>query len=234
MQRCQAARAAGAQVKWHGTHGICVRHSGQSVRHSLPTVSQNFYSLGPGLEFHQQVVDAFCAETPHPCPSGQRRVSQYRRTVSVAGCQGQVFREIVAELLQRRDALKTSPDDIIFFDDSTLATTCALELLGGDGGAVLVPFPGFPSTYLASASAGKQPIPYFLDATLSWDVTLETLETLRKMIAKQGAHVIRVLALQNPGPAGQLLSAECLQRCRRMTPWFMAATLCIAAMWPKK
>jgi aspartate/methionine/tyrosine aminotransferase len=64
----------------------------------------------------------------------------------VAGCQGQVFREIVAELLQRRDALKTSPDDIIFFDDSTLATTCALELLGGDGGAVLVPFPGFPST----------------------------------------------------------------------------------------
>lgn len=214
MQRCRAARAAGAaQSKWHGTHGTCVRHSaGQSVRHSSK-LSQNVYSLGPGLEFHQQVVDAFCAETPHPCPSGQRRVSQYGRTVSVAGCQGQVFREIVAELLQRRDALKTSPDDIIFFDDSTLATTCALELLGGDGGAVLVPFPGFPSTYLASASAGKQPIPYFLDATLSWDVTLETLETLRKMIAKQGAHVIRVLALQNPGPAGQLLSAECLQRC---------------------
>lgn len=173
---------------------------------------QGCLGLGPGLQFHHQVVEGLCAETPHPCPSGQRRVSQYR---SISGGQGQVFREIVAELLEERDALKTSPDDIIFFDDSTLATSCALEVLGGDGdgGAVLVPFPGFPSTYLASASAGKQPIPYFLDATLSWDVTIETLETLRKLIAKQGGHAIQVLALQNPGPAGQLLSAKCLQRC---------------------
>ena len=207
MQRCRARAARAAWAKWHGTHGTCVRHS---VAHSP-------YTVGPRLQFHQQVVDAFCGEASHPCPSGHRRVSQYRRSsVPAAGCQGQVFREVVAEQLQRRDALKTSPEDIIFFDDSTLATTCAIELLAGDGGAVLVPFPGFPSTYRASASAGKQPIPYFLDATASWDVTLETLEALGKMIQKQGAqgaHVIRVLALQNPGPAGQLLSAECLQRC---------------------
>lgn len=96
------------------------------------------------------------------------------------------------------------------FEDSTAALTFALQLLAVD--AALVPFPGFPSAGLACAHAQKQLIPYFLDQSTPWE---EALDELSIEMQRQGADW-KVLIVQNPHPAGQLLSEECLGRCLRL------------------
>ena len=75
---------------------------------------------------------------------------------------------------------------------------------------MLVPCPGFPSAILACHRAGKRAIPYFLDAAFSWTVA-PALDFVKQFMAKSSE--VRVLLLQNPGPHGQLLSMDCLQRC---------------------
>ena len=199
--------------------GNIARHGVRKIQSLVPFPSRfdelNF--LGPAGEYHRQVVTALSGFSEHPCPSGQQRVLEYRSARDAGSMKGHlVFREAVAESLRRRDAVETDPDDIIFFDDFIQAVTFGLRLWsegeGDNSYAVMVPFPGFPSAR-ACANANGRVIPYFLEKGFGnmGDITMDTLQRTIEIIASTARP--RVLILQNPGPTGQLLSLESLQRC---------------------
>lgn len=210
-----------AWLKWQQRMvcGNIARHGVRKIESlvQFPARFEEIDLLGPAGEYHRQVVTSLSGLSEHPCPSGQQRVLEYRSADagSVKSAQGHlVFREAVAESLRRRDALATDPDDILFFDDFIQAATFGLSLWseGDSSYAVMVPFPGFPSAR-ACANANGRVIPYFLEKGFGYmgDITMATLQRTIEIIASTARP--RVLILQNPGPTGQLLSLESLQRC---------------------
>lgn len=210
-----------AWLKWQQRMvcGNIARHGVRKIESlvQFPARFEEINLLGPAGEYHRQVVTSLSGLSEHPCPSGQQRVLEYRSAQdgSMKSAQGHlVFREAVAESLRRRDALATDPDDIIFFDDFIQAATFGLSLWneGDSSYAVMVPFPGFPLAR-ACANANGRVIPYFLEKGFGYmgDITMATLQRTIEIIASTARP--RVLILQNPGPTGQLLSLESLQRC---------------------
>lgn len=211
-----------AWLKWQQRMvcGNIARHGVRKIESlvQFPARFEEINLLGPAGEYHRQVVSSLSGLSEHPCPSGQQRVLEYRSAQdagSMKSAQGHlVFREAVAESLRRRDALVTDPDDILFFDDFIQAATFGLSLWseGDSSYAVMVPFPGFPLAR-ACANANGRVIPYFLEKGFGYmgDITMATLQRTIEIIASTARP--RVLILQNPGPTGQLLSLESLQRC---------------------
>jgi len=123
-----------------------------------------------------------------------------------------VVRAEVAKFIEARDGSKSSPDLVFLTDGASVAVRMALNAMIRDSrDGILVPIPQYPLYSASIALYGGSLVPYALDESKGWSLSLESLKKSVKEARAAGKNV-RGMVFINPGnPTGQCLSVANLQ-----------------------
>ena len=86
------------------------------------------------------------------------------------------FRQIVADYINERDGVETSPDNIYLTNGASEGVRVALSLLirnKNDG--IMIPIPQYPLYSALLTYYGGQDIPYYLNEEKNWSLDIEDL-----------------------------------------------------------
>ena len=118
-------------------------------------------------------------------------------------------REAVAEFIRKRDGIAADPEAIYLTDGASKGVQAALRILIGDArDGVLIPIPQYPLYSASIALLDGVQVPYHLDESSGWKLSLEALERACEKARAAGVRV-RALVVINPGnPTGAVLDEE--------------------------
>lgn len=124
-----------------------------------------------------------------------------------------ILRENVANAIALRDAVPSSADNIFLTNGASEAVKSLLSLIvrNADDG-VMIPIPQYPLYSATMTALGGVQVPYYLDESDAWSLSLSELQrSLDK--ARSNGTCVRALVVINPGnPTGQVLSKQNLQQ----------------------
>lgn len=120
-----------------------------------------------------------------------------------------ICREDVARGIEARDGHASSPEDIFLTDGASPAVHYMMQLLlRSEGDGMMCPIPQYPLYSASLAMHGGTLVPYYLDESKGWAMTVEELEKALSKAEASGVSV-RGLCVINPGnPTGQVLEVE--------------------------
>eukprot|EP00270_Netrium_digitus_P002663 TRINITY_DN13023_c0_g1_i5.p1 TRINITY_DN13023_c0_g1~~TRINITY_DN13023_c0_g1_i5.p1 ORF type:complete len:574 (-),score=127.74 TRINITY_DN13023_c0_g1_i5:199-1920(-) len=121
----------------------------------------------------------------------------------------QICREDVASAIERRDGHPSSPDDIFLTDGASPGVHLMMKvLIRGKGDGIMCPIPQYPLYSASLALEGGTLVPYYLDESSGWGLTIDELERQLQLAQTSGC-TVRALVIINPGnPTGQILDAK--------------------------
>jgi aspartate/methionine/tyrosine aminotransferase len=132
-----------------------------------------------------------------------------------------IIREHIAEALRKRDdGAPADPAKIFLSNGASEAVKTVLSLLirsKNDG--VLIPIPQYPLYSATLQALNGHQVPYYLDESNLWSLSVDELETRLAEATAEG-YTVRALCVINPGnPTGQSLSydniVDIVQFCER-------------------
>eukprot|EP01102_Stenamoeba_stenopodia_P004541 TRINITY_DN1483_c0_g1_i1.p1 TRINITY_DN1483_c0_g1~~TRINITY_DN1483_c0_g1_i1.p1 ORF type:complete len:538 (+),score=125.19 TRINITY_DN1483_c0_g1_i1:111-1724(+) len=138
-----------------------------------------------------------------------------------------VVRKTVAEFIERRDGVKSDPEQIFLFDGASPAVQSCLKLvIRGPSDGVMIPIPQYPLYSASIPLFGGQQVNYYLNEEKGWGLSLNELEKAWND-AKNNGVIPRALVIINPGnPTGQVLLEENMREiidfCKRRRVVLMA------------
>jgi len=121
-------------------------------------------------------------------------------------------REEVAAFIKERDGFDADPENIFLTDGASPAVAHLLyTLIAHPKVGIMIPIPQYPLYSATISLCHGLGVPYYLDESKNWDLSLEELNSsLAK--AKAAGVEVRALAVINPGnPTGQCLSIESMR-----------------------
>lgn len=123
-----------------------------------------------------------------------------------------LVREEAAKFYEERDGVKSSADRIFLTDGASVAVRmCLNALIRNENDGILVPIPQYPLYSASIQLYGGALVPYMLDESKNWGLSIEGLKEAVKTARRDGISV-RGLVFINPGnPTGQCLTRENLQ-----------------------
>jgi aspartate/methionine/tyrosine aminotransferase len=115
-------------------------------------------------------------------------------------------REAVAEFVARRDGIASDPEAIFLTDGASKAAQSVLHLLvSGARDGILIPIPQYPLYSATITLLGGTQIPYHLDESARWQLSLDALEEAHARAVARGVRP-RAIVVINPGnPTGAVL-----------------------------
>lgn len=120
-----------------------------------------------------------------------------------------LIRERIADFIKARDGYSADPESIFMTAGASPGVQTVLNtIIAHHNVGIMIPIPQYP-LYTASISLfGGKAIPYFLDESNDWSMSLESLENAAKAGRKSNSKLdLRALCVINPGnPTGQCLS----------------------------
>lgn len=174
------------------------------------------------ITFIRQVLGLCVYEKLFDDPSIPSDAKQRARDI-LNGCKGgslgsysdstgiEVIRKHCAEYIQRRDGIKSDPNDIILSAGASGSIKAVLALLrcdvGGKRPGVMVPIPQYPLYSATIAEFDMEQIGYYLDESKQWGLGIEELQ--RSIEEAKKVCAPRAIVIINPGnPTGQVLTRE--------------------------
>lgn len=123
-----------------------------------------------------------------------------------------LVREEVAKFFTDRDGVPSNPDHVFLTDGASVAVRmCLNTLIRNENDGILVPIPQYPLYSASIQLYGGTLVPYQLNESKGWALSLESLKSAVKEARLEGKHV-RALVFINPGnPTGQCLSQSNLE-----------------------
>ncbi len=115
-------------------------------------------------------------------------------------------REAVAEFIHARDGIAADPEAVFLTDGASKAAQSVLRLLISDErDGVLIPFPQYPLYSASITLYGGAQLPYALDESSDWKLSIEAIERAHDDARARGIRV-RGIVVINPGnPTGSVL-----------------------------
>lgn len=142
------------------------------------------------------------------------RAKQYLQACKSTGAYSEsrgtaLFREQIAEAIERRDGHPANPDQIFLCDGASAGVHLVMRaLIRGEQDAVLTPIPQYPLYSATLVLNGGSLVPYYLDEAKGWQMDLDHLKQQTQQAREEGK-TVRALVVINPGnPCGQVLSRE--------------------------
>ncbi|KAG0000217.1 hypothetical protein BGZ65_004554 [Modicella reniformis] len=130
------------------------------------------------------------------------------------------IRENVAKFISERDGYPADPANIFMTQGSSAGVHLTLQMIVEHPNVgIMIPIPQYP-LYIATLSIlDTKPVPYYLDESKDWGLTLIELQRSYDEAVKEGIET-RALVIINPGnPTGQCLTEESMREiigfCRR-------------------
>ncbi|EGF78436.1 hypothetical protein BATDEDRAFT_20287 [Batrachochytrium dendrobatidis JAM81] len=124
-----------------------------------------------------------------------------------------LVRQRVAEFIEKRDGFPSDPDSIFLTAGASPGVQMVLQtLISSDDVGIMIPIPQYP-LYTASISLyGGNAVPYYLDESKDWGLTLEELTRSIKD-GRSKNYQVRALCVINPGnPTGQCLPIDSMRQ----------------------
>lgn len=118
----------------------------------------------------------------------------------------------VKDFIKQRDGVETDMENIYLLNGASEGITILIRLLIQDSNdGIMIPTPQYPIySALINKNGGVQ-VPYYLDESKSWGLTVEELERSYQEATDKGTR-IRGIVVINPGnPTGQVLSEDDLK-----------------------
>lgn len=124
----------------------------------------------------------------------------------------QFVREDIAKFICERDGYPANPEHIFVTDGASEGIKRILQCaIKDEKSGVLLPIPQYPLYSAAVTLLGGQIVPYYLDESRDWDLSLEELSRATREARAVGVEV-RVLCLINPGnPTGNHFSESTIR-----------------------
>ncbi len=112
-------------------------------------------------------------------------------------------RKDIAAFIEARDGYPSNPDDIIMSNGASGAITMLLNALlrepeNGAQDGCLTPVPQYPLYSATLTALGGAFVPYYLNESSGWDISLEALKGSVEQARKNGV-TVRALVVINPG-----------------------------------
>ncbi|KAK1365723.1 Alanine transaminase [Heracleum sosnowskyi] len=122
------------------------------------------------------------------------------------------IRKEVAEFIVKRDGYPSDPELIYLTDGASKGVMQILQtIIRGQSDGILVPIPQHPLYSAAISLYGGSLVPYYLEETANWGLSIENLLQSVAEAHSKGINV-RAMVIINPGnPTGQCLSESCLK-----------------------
>lgn len=122
------------------------------------------------------------------------------------------IRDHIAEFLEARDGYPADPEHIFLTDGASEGIKRVLScIIKGEKSGILLPIPQYPLYSAAVTLLGGSIVPYFLDESENWDLSIEELERSLNSAKLQGIQV-KAMCLINPGnPTGNHFSESTLK-----------------------
>lgn len=123
-----------------------------------------------------------------------------------------LVREEVAKFIEKRDGVPSNPDNIFLADGASVCVRlCLNAIIRNSNDGILVPIPQYPLYSASIRLYGGSLIPYSLDESRNWSLSLASLQASVKAARAEGK-LVRGLVFINPGnPTGQCLSYDNLK-----------------------
>ncbi|KAG1666676.1 hypothetical protein FOA52_013588 [Chlamydomonas sp. UWO 241] len=123
-----------------------------------------------------------------------------------------LVREEVAKFYEQRDGVPSNINNIFVTDGASVAVRmCLNALIRNENDGILVPIPQYPLYSASIQLYGGALVPYMLDESTGWGLSIERLTAAVKSARASGTSV-RALVFINPGnPTGQCLSRTNLE-----------------------
>lgn len=128
--------------------------------------------------------------------------------------QGIAFiRKNVADFIEKRDGYPSNPDDIFLYNGASPGVQSVLRLLiRNEKDGIMLPIPQYPLYSASIALLEGSAVPYYLDESDNWGLSVEELESSLKEAQSKGLNT-RALVVINPGnPTGQVLTKEGMEK----------------------
>ena len=118
-----------------------------------------------------------------------------------------LVRQRVAEFIERRDGFAADPECIYLTAGASPGVQTVLQtIIAHDKVGIMIPIPQYPLYSAAIAMLNGNAVPYYLDESNDWGMSVNELQRAVGEARKQGLDV-RALCVINPGnPTGQTLS----------------------------
>ncbi|KAF9437834.1 hypothetical protein BGZ76_010919 [Entomortierella beljakovae] len=119
------------------------------------------------------------------------------------------IRQNVANFISERDGFPADPSNIYLTQGASAGVQLTLQMLVEHSNVgIMIPIPQYPLYTATLAVLDAKPVPYYLDESKGWGLTVEELQRSYDEAAKEGIET-RALVIINPGnPTGQCLTQE--------------------------
>lgn len=119
----------------------------------------------------------------------------------------------VKEFIEARDGVESSMDDIYLLNGASEGIAIMIRLLLQDqNDGIMIPTPQYPIYSALITRNGGHQVPYYLDESKGWGMSVEELERSYREATDNGVRV-RAMVVINPGnPTGQVLDEADLKR----------------------
>ncbi|KAF9113050.1 hypothetical protein BGX27_002306 [Mortierella sp. AM989] len=119
------------------------------------------------------------------------------------------IRENVAKFISERDGFPADPSMIYLTQGASAGVQLTLQMIAEHSNVgIMIPIPQYPLYTATLAILDAKPVPYYLDESKGWGLTIEELQRSYDEATKSGIET-RALVIINPGnPTGQCLSEE--------------------------
>ncbi|KAI1319846.1 hypothetical protein EDD11_002840 [Mortierella claussenii] len=120
-----------------------------------------------------------------------------------------MIREDVAKFISQRDGYPSDPSKIFLTQGASAGVQLTLQMIVEHPNVgIMIPIPQYPLYTATLAVLDATPVPYYLDETKGWGLTLEELQRSYDEAQQKGIDT-RALVIINPGnPTGQCLTEE--------------------------
>jgi aspartate/methionine/tyrosine aminotransferase len=119
----------------------------------------------------------------------------------------------VKDFIDKRDDVESNMENIYLLNGASEGITIMLRLLiKDDNDGIMIPTPQYPIYSALITRFGGAQVPYYLDESKGWGLTLQELESSYAKAKDNGVNV-RGIVVINPGnPTGQVLDEEDLKK----------------------
>lgn len=119
----------------------------------------------------------------------------------------------VKNFIEKRDNVVSNMENIFLLDGASEGISIILNLLIKDEvDGIMIPTPQYPIYSALITKLGGIQVPYYLDESKGWGLSLEELERSYGKASNNGVNV-RGIVVINPGnPTGQVFSEENLKK----------------------
>lgn len=119
------------------------------------------------------------------------------------------IRESVARFIEKRDRLKSDPDDIVLTNGASAGIQTIMKfLLSEPKSGIMLPIPQYPLYSATTTIYNAELVPYYLNESDEWNVDIASLQTGMREAQKKGVKV-KAITLINPGnPTGNVFDQQ--------------------------